>query len=91
MKYLAIYNKQKKLVEFEETVDETEILPLMAFVKGKDTKIGEVLLIDQRRTALTNECIGRGTLEGEWRLYEAKFAFSWNDPQVSGNAVSSNE
>jgi hypothetical protein len=91
MKCLAIYNKQKELVEFEETIDETEGLPLMALVEGKDTKIGEVLLIDQRRTALMNECIGRGTLEGEWRLYEGELAFSWSDPQVSGNAASSND
>lgn len=90
MKYLAIYNKAKELVEFEEVVDETEVLPAMALIDGKDTKIGEVLLIDQRRTALTNECIGRGTLDGEWQLYEGILAFSWNDPQVSGKAASSN-
>lgn len=90
MKYLAIYNKKEELVEFEEVIDETEILPLMALVDGKDTKIGEVLLIDQRRAALTNECIGRGTLDGEWQLYEGKLAFSWNDPQVSGKATTSN-
>ena len=77
MKHLAIYNATSEVVEFEESIDETATVPVMAMIKGKEVKTGEVLEIDQRRAALHNECLGRGTIDGEWKVYEGDNPFSW--------------
>lgn len=69
MIHIAIYNETLHAVEFEETYLEDEL-----------TDFGQPAG-DHNAWRLEQECIGRGTLNGTWLVYNGDKPFSWPEPQ----------
>lgn len=47
--------------------------------------VGVINLAEQRARVLGLECVGRGTLNGEWKVYAKDEPFDWNN--LVGNIV----
>jgi hypothetical protein len=65
--------------------------PETGVVKGKkEKKVVEINLSAQREKALYLECAGRGTLNGEWKVYAKPEPFDWAN-LVNGYVMSATE
>lgn len=85
-KHLAIYNLPTHEVEYIESypVDAREYVKNLKHGyddEGKpqewEEKVDEVLLWELRKRALGLECVGRGLLNGEWKVYTGDVPFTW--------------
>lgn len=65
MVHIAIYNEELHEVEFEEAYADDEL-----------TDVGENAA-EHNAWRLEQECIGRGTMHGEWKVYKGAEPFSW--------------
>jgi hypothetical protein len=65
MVHLAIYNLDKHVVEHKEKYADDE------------TTDDGYNAADHNQWRLAMECLGRGTIGGEWRVYRGAVAFDW--------------
>ena len=91
LKHFAIYNTTTHEAEdpgnvgpinADDMEDVCNLVDDMDTVTGvivgkKEKKVGEINLSAQREKALYLECAGRGTLNGEWKVYAGDVPFSW--------------
>lgn len=85
-KHLAIYNLSTNEAEYIESypIDAREDVKNLKHgydEEGKpierEEKIGEIVLWELRKKALESECVGRGLLNGEWKVYTEDVPFTW--------------
>ena len=85
-KHLAIYNLSTHEVEYIESYPINALEDVKNLKHGYDdegkpieweVKVGEVVLWELRQKALGLECVGRGLLNGEWKVYAGDAPFSW--------------
>lgn len=80
LKHFSIYNETIHEVEDPGNVgpiDETETEEVYILVNGEPRKDGTTNLAELRKRALESECVGRGLLNGEWRVYTGNVPFTW--------------
>lgn len=80
LKHFAIYNTTTH--EYDDPgnvgpIDDIETEEVYILVNGEQKKDGTTNLAELRKKALESECIGRGTLNGEWKVYTGDVPFTW--------------
>lgn len=90
-KYFSVYNIEKHLHDdpgnvgpiddkiTDDVMNQRETTDDIGRVTGtEEFKVGEINSAAQRKHMLDLECIGRGTLNGEWKTYMGDAPFSWD-------------
>lgn len=80
LKYFAIYNTTTSASEDpgnRGTIDDKLTEKVYNLINGKEKEVGVINLSKQRELVLGNECVGRGTLSGEWKVYAEYEPFDW--------------
>lgn len=86
-KHLALYNLTTHEVDYIESYPDDAKEDLVVLKHGydsdgkptkKEKKIGEFFVWEQRKRALEQESLCRGSINGEWMVYTGHVPFSWN-------------
>lgn len=89
LKHFAIYNTTTHEVEDPGNVgpiDDASTEKVYNLFDGVEKEVGEINLAQQRELVLVRECVGRGTLGGDWKVYVGESPFTWEavEPQKEG-------